>query len=165
MASAQKADARATRTGESEKILEIVIPGEPVAQGRPRFNSHTKAAVDPKKSRDYKKMVAVYARQQKPAQLLDEPLEVLIDIYRTPPKSISNVKKNRQALEKELLRPITKPDVDNYAKGIKDALNGIIWTDDSIVVDLRVRKFYSMQPRAIVKVRKIDDGSAARDTT
>lgn len=143
-------------------MLEIVIPGEVVAQGRPRFNSHTKKAVDPQKSRYYKKFVSVYAMQHRPEKLLDEPLEVLIDIYKTPPKRISDLKKNRPALENELLRPTTKPDVDNYAKGIKDALNGIIWTDDSIVVDLRVRKFYSMEPRAVVKVRKVADGSTAR---
>lgn len=35
---------------------------------------------------------------------------------------------------------ITKPDLDNLAKPIKDALTGIIWTDDSRVADLRVTK-------------------------
>lgn len=137
-------------------MIEITIPVEPVAQGRPRFNSHTKVAVDPKKSRDYKKLVAYYAEEHRPKQLLDKPLSVLIDIYRTPPKSISKVKKNHAELENETMRPITKPDVDNYAKGIKDALNGVIWTDDSKVVDLRVRKFYSLNPRAEVKIEELN---------
>lgn len=136
-------------------MIEFEIPGEPVAQGRPRFNSYTKSAHDPKKSRDYKKLVSTYANMAKPTETLKAALNVHIDIFKTPPKSISGIKKNRTALENETLRPITKPDVDNYAKGIKDACNGIIWNDDSQVVELTVRKFYSLNPRATVKVREI----------
>lgn len=33
---------------------------------------------------------------------------------------------------------ITKPDVDNYVKGVKNALKSVIWKDDSQVVDLHV---------------------------
>lgn len=33
-----------------------------------------------------------------------------------------------------------KPDVDNYAKSVLDAANGILWDDDSQIVDLRVTK-------------------------
>lgn len=49
-------------------------------------------------------------------------------------------------IEKGELRPTTKPDVDNYVKGVKDGLNKVIWQDDSQVVNLTVRKFYSMHP-------------------
>lgn len=84
------------------------------------------------------------------------PLTVQIYIFKTPPKSISSVKKKQAALQNETLRPTTKPDVDNYAKGVKDACNGILWRDDSQVVELFVRKFYSLNPRVVVKVREID---------
>lgn len=36
-----------------------------------------------------------------------------------------------------------RPDNDNYVKGLFDALNGIIWKDDSQVVDLHSRKLYA----------------------
>lgn len=38
-----------------------------------------------------------------------------------------------------------KPDVDNYAKAIMDALtdSGVIWMDDAQVVDINCRKLYT----------------------
>nr|WP_318837549.1 RusA family crossover junction endodeoxyribonuclease [Psychrobacillus glaciei] len=55
-------------------------------------------------------------------------------------------------MKKGELRPTTKPDVDNYVKGVKDGLNKVLWQDDSQVVNLNVRKFYSMNPRVVVRV-------------
>lgn len=138
-------------------MIKIMVPGEPVAQGRPRFNSYTKRAHDPAKSRKYKELVGYYAMRHKPNELFDCALAVEIDIFRSPPQSISKVKKNSLSLKNETLTPVTKPDVDNYAKGIKDALNGVIWTDDSKVVDLRVRKFYSLNPRAEIRVKATEE--------
>ncbi|WP_253896077.1 RusA family crossover junction endodeoxyribonuclease [Solibacillus sp. R5-41] len=51
------------------------------------------------------------------------------------------------------LRPTTKPDLDNLVKGIKDGCTKIIWHDDAQIVEMVVRKFYDMQPRAEVKVK------------
>jgi len=54
-------------------------------------------------------------------------------------------------------RPKKKPDCDNIAKIICDALNGIVYHDDSQVVDLEIRKYYSDEPK--VKIRmEWDDG-------
>nr|WP_238554466.1 RusA family crossover junction endodeoxyribonuclease [Geomicrobium sp. JCM 19038] len=77
----------------------------------------------------------------------------MVDIYRQIPKSLAKYKR-ALAIEGKL-RPITKPDVDNYVKGIKDGLSGIIWQDDKQVVDLTVRKWYSDEPRAEVRVKEI----------
>lgn len=33
-----------------------------------------------------------------------------------------------------------KPDVDNYAKAVMDACNGVVWEDDAQVIELRVDK-------------------------
>jgi crossover junction endodeoxyribonuclease RusA len=35
---------------------------------------------------------------------------------------------------------IKKPDADKLARGVLDALTGLCWTDDSLVVDLRATK-------------------------
>ncbi len=45
------------------------------------------------------------------------------------------------------LRLITRPDADNLIKGIKDGCNKVIWHDDSQIVEMKVRKYYSEQRR------------------
>lgn len=140
-------------------MIQITIPGDPQAQSRPRFarRGGFVQTYDPPESKKYKELVKLHAAKYKPKELLNEALVVEIDIFKKPPQSISKVKKNRLELENESLRPLTKPDLDNYAKGIKDSLTGVIWTDDSKVVELMVRKFYSLNPRAEVRIKTLEE--------
>lgn len=46
--------------------------------------------------------------------------------------------------------PTKKPDCDNIAKIICDALNGVAYDDDKQIVALKVTKIYSDEPRVIV---------------
>ena len=52
-----------------------------------------------------------------------------------------------------LIRPHKKPDVDNIAKVVLDALNGLVYTDDKQVTDLRVRKRYDTVERIEVIIQ------------
>ena len=132
--------------------IKIVIPGQPVPQGRPRFSAKPFLhAYDPKPSVDYK--VKAAALRNMPQKPLSGELEVEVHVYKETLKSFSKAKKIDA--EARILRPITKPDADNYAKGILDALKGIVWEDDGQVVDLIARKYYSMEPRAEVFVRQL----------
>lgn len=136
--------------------IKIIVPGEPVPQGRPKFTTKPFVrAYDPPKSAAYKKLIARHAMQQKPKHLLDGELEVQIHIFKGSLKSFS--KKKAELAEARLLRPTTKPDADNYAKGPLDALKGIIWKDDGQVVDLIARKFYSSEPRIEITVRSLEE--------
>ena len=46
-----------------------------------------------------------------------------------------------------------KNDIDNYAKPILDFMSDIVFTDDRLVIDLRIRKFYDKEnPRILIKV-------------
>jgi Holliday junction resolvase RusA-like endonuclease len=51
--------------------------------------------------------------------------------------------------------PTGRPDSDNLAKGVLDALNGILWGDDAAVVELTVSKRYCTRPRTCVTVRRL----------
>ncbi|WP_025727740.1 RusA family crossover junction endodeoxyribonuclease [Heyndrickxia ginsengihumi] len=137
-------------------MISFTVLGEPVAQGRPRFSTQGGfvKAYDPAKSRDFKKYVRLVASQYAPSQLLEGPLKMEVVVYKPSLKSFS--KKKKAAAERGELRPVTKPDVDNYVKGIKDACNQVIWKDDSQVVDLHVSKFYSEKPRVEVKIWPIE---------
>ncbi len=79
-------------------------------------------------------------------------------IYRAVPKSWSRRKRADAITDK--IRPTTKPDLDNLIKGIKDALSGVWYKDDSQVVEYgKVGKWYAEEPRVYVRLDvEVDDG-------
>lgn len=130
----------------------LTIDGEPVAQGRPQFVRRTGVAYDPPKSRDYKKKVNRLAQKRAHDddwQLFDEgePLKVKIHFRLRRGKTVDRV------------WPIVRPDIDNYAKAIMDALEGVVYANDKQVVALILLKFYAEigdAPQVLVIVEPID---------
>lgn len=136
--------------------ISFTVWGDPVAQGRPRAGKGPGGHVrmyDPAKSKDYKHFVKLTAAQHRPDKLIEGEIELVVDVYRSIPKSFS--KKKRALAIAGDLRPTTKPDVDNYVKGIKDGISGVIWHDDRQVVSLLVRKWYAEAPRVEVKISEV----------
>ncbi|MGY0433647.1 RusA family crossover junction endodeoxyribonuclease [Bacillus rugosus] len=138
-------------------FIKFTVYGEPVAQGRPRGSIRNGKVHmrDPAKSKYFKQYVALVASQHRPETIITGPVSMDVKVYRPMPKSVSNSKKKKEKAENGLLRPTTKPDVDNYVKGVKDALNHLIYKDDSQVVDLNVSKFYSEEPRVEIKIKEV----------
>ena len=123
------------------------IEGNPVPKGRPRFR-RTKTFITtytPKKTLDFEDQVKK-ASQDSMGNV--EPLETPIAVYlyfRLPmPQSWS--KKRKEAALKGFEAPTKKPDWDNLGKAVSDALNGVIFKDDSQIVSAHVRKIYSAVP-------------------
>ena len=86
-----------------------------------------------------------YLKQHKELKDLYINTECKIDL-RYYLKIPSDMKKYEKILaELKVIRSIKKPDWDNLGKG-SDMLHRIM-SDDSIIVDARVRKFYSFKPR------------------
>ena len=138
-------------------FLQVAIPGSPIGQGRPKFstiNGHAKA-YDPEKSRNYKayvKLLATQAMKEQGFEMIEGPCSLDILAFFEVPKSKSKKFKER-ALE-GLERPTKKPDLSNIVKGIEDALNGLVYKDDSSIVYLSVGKYYSDVPRVEVILRE-----------
>jgi len=73
------------------------------------------------------------------------------DAYIKTPTSFNST--DTYLAELGLIRPLLKPDFDNIAKKYSDMYNGNIWIDDSLVIDGRIRKFYSILPRVEIRLR------------
>jgi len=136
-------------------MIQFTVYGDPVAQGRPRATQQGGfiKMYDPEKSKDYKDYVRLAASQHAPTALLEGPVGMMLTVYRSMPKSFSKIKVTEA--EAGRLQPTSKPDIDNYLKGVKDALKGIIWKDDSQVVEVFAQKRYSAKPRIEVKIKDL----------
>ncbi|MED3732535.1 RusA family crossover junction endodeoxyribonuclease [Geobacillus stearothermophilus] len=137
-------------------MIKFIVYGEPVAQGRPRattVNGRVRM-YDPKKSRDFKHYLKLAASKHRPEKLLKGPISLVVKVYKPTLKSFS--KKKKAAAEAGQLRPTTKPDVSNYLKLIEDALTGVIWKDDSQIIDCSISKYYSETPRTEIQIKEMD---------
>lgn len=52
-----------------------------------------------------------------------------------------------------LIRPASRPDIDNYDKFILDTLHEVAYGDDSHVISVHPGKWYSLKPRTEIGVR------------
>lgn len=138
--------------------ITITLSGEPVGKGRPRFARTTGHAYTPARTRAFEAALK-YAAQQVmcDAAPLDGPIIALVIAIFPIPASWS-AKKRAAALACEIW-PTVRPDWDNLAKML-DALNGIVFRDDVIVVDGRVIKRYGERPRLVVEIREVPSYSA-----
>lgn len=130
------------------KPLVIVIPGELRGKGRPRFgNGRTFTDA---KTTNAEAWVRACAVEQVGQPVLDGPLQLRIEYEIAIPKSWP--KKKLAMARAMLLMPSVKPDVDNVVKLVGDALNGIVWRDDSQIYELHVSRRYADVPKATVTI-------------
>ena len=127
--------------------IEFIVYGEPVAKGRAKFcvrGGHA-IAYTPAETRDAEGDFRTQSLKYRPKELITGPIELTIWIYKSIPKSFS--KKKAALAEAGVLKPITRPDKDNYEKLICDALKDVFWRDDSQICDGDTHKRYSKTPR------------------
>lgn len=123
------------------------ILGIPVAQGRARtrviqaggkaFATH----YDPKKSAQAKDDIKQQVILQGPEYHESGPLSV--DVTFEVPRPRAHYRTNGQLKGNAPIFCDKKPDCSNYLKGLEDALNGILWRDDSQIAIVNVRKRYA----------------------
>jgi Holliday junction resolvase RusA-like endonuclease len=121
----------------------FTVEGTPIGKGRPKFarRGNFVSAYTPTKTRDYESLIAEAARK---AMGSSEPLEtpVAAYIYIVVPVPQSYSKKRREDCLNGLERPCKRPDIDNIVKAFLDSMNGIVYKDDTQVVNLHSTKCY-----------------------
>jgi Holliday junction resolvase RusA-like endonuclease len=129
--------------------LHIVVPGQPVGKGRPRFARGR--TYTPAKTKVYEQLIAMTAQREIESVgwvKTSAPVKMHILAQFEIPKSWT--KKKQQAALRGEITP-GRPDIDNVAKAALDALNGIAYDDDDQVYQLSVKKVYG-QPLLVITI-------------
>ena len=134
--------------------MKIIIPGKPIAKKRPRFARRGKFTTTYSDQETEEGKVLWEIRQQVKGKPLEGAVKVhmIFDMY--IPKSTS-LKRKKLMLENRIMH-IKRPDIDNLTKWIYDIFNGVVWRDDSLVIEEHAIKKYSENPKTTVIVEVIN---------
>jgi Holliday junction resolvase RusA-like endonuclease len=139
--------------------IRFEVIGDPVAKGRarsrivkPKSKSQFVSHYTPKKTvAGENKIATAGALAMISHEIQAGPLELTVDAYFKIPASWPKAKR-ADALAGRI-RPTSKPDWDNIGKLASDALNGVVWLDDSQIVSASTQKFYAGDPSTVITVR------------
>lgn len=134
--------------------MKFIVYGDPIGKGRPKFSTFNGHAVayTPQKTVNYENLVKLSYQQQCREKPFPKEISLRAEIYAyfAIPKSVSKIR--HSMMLKGDINPTKKPDLDNIAKSILDALNGIAYYDDSQIVAMGICKKYSDNPRVEVYI-------------
>lgn len=84
----------------------------------------------------------------------DTPLAVGMTFYLSRPKGHFGTGRNAGVLKDSAQAfPAKKPDTMKLVRAVEDALSGVLWRDDALIVDSRGVKLYGEPERVEVRVR------------
>lgn len=132
--------------------MKLIFNIESQQQERPRATGRGKfiRMYDPPKTAKFKKQLRALATEIYHDAPLEGEIYLKVAFYRKIQKSISKKEHGRRASGAH--RPIVKPDLSNSLKAFEDALNGVLWKDDAMIVHEEIDKYYSDKPRIEVEV-------------
>ena len=136
-------------------IVTFTVDGTPVGKQRARYarrGNHV-MAYTPEKTRTYESLIKDKATK---AMGSSEPLNTPVSLYLyiRVPIPASATKKRLEAISKGDEKPIKKPDASNILKSVEDGMNGVVYKDDSQIVNIHVTKVYSIQAGVDVCVKE-----------
>jgi len=122
-----------------KRVVVFSVPGAPAP-----WHVHTRWSKSASKSRlkTYQELIRIVASGAMAGRHPhDGPVTMEIEFFRPIPKSAPRGAAARQKwVDKHTLMA---PDLSNYNKGAEDALNGVVYVDDSCVVGLQTYKDYT----------------------
>lgn len=134
-------------------IYEFEVPGKITGKGRPRVNTTTAIAYTPARTKDYEELIKQYfIIKHRGVEPLEGRICVTIKAYFGITKNTCKVQKEKM-LNGDI-SPTKKPDIDNIAKVILDALNKLAFKDDNQITKLNIEKIYSEEEKIYVKIEE-----------
>ena len=138
--SKERTSRTASKRGDEAMTIEFTVLGVPVPKGSTRAFAMMRngkpfavtTAANPK-TKSWQSEVTVMAQAHAPAEgPWDGPVQLSVNFLMPRPKTLA----------KKVQHHIKKPDLDKLLRLIKDALKGVIYKDDSQVVEVWASKKY-----------------------
>lgn len=139
-------------------MITFKVDGDPVGKQRARYakRGNFVQTYTPDKTRNYESSIKEAAIEAMgSSEALETPVNLYLYIRAPIPKSLP--KKRLEACLNGLEKPIKKPDASNVLKSVEDAMNGVVYKDDSQIVNIHVTKVYSSQSGIDVCVKECLD--------
>lgn len=139
----QESNPKLTQSLKEKNRVDFVFDLEPTPKGRPRV-SRFGGVYTPGKTRLFENAVKMMAKAQYRGEPLACPVHLSVFFVMTRPKS---VKRSHHT---------TKPDLTNLIKSLEDALNGVVWKDDSQIFSVSAVKRYGPKGQINVTVTGVE---------
>jgi len=116
----------------------IIVPGDPVAKGRPRLslNGHART---PAKTKRWETRAAYIARAAWTGPPLVGPVRVLVEVVHARPARLTR----KRDPDDRIVNGSARQDLDNVVKAALDAIQGIAFHNDNQVHLLTARQWYA----------------------
>ena len=135
-------------------MVNLIVPGEPVAKARPRWAKW--GMYTPKKTVNYETQIRERFSAEYPGfQPLESAIRIELSAFLGIPRSEG--KRKQRLMEAGSLRPKKRPDIDNCEKAALDALQGIAFRNDSQICEIETKKWYSRMPRLEIRILEIKE--------
>jgi len=137
-------------------MIKIIIDDLiPISKLRHRmcFRNNKRLSYTPAKTKKYEETIQWHAKQaMKNKNIIDTSVCLFIFFYFKPCKSWNKNKIN-EYISQQMFH-ISKPDLDNLTKAVKDSLTNIVYTDDRLVSQMFVSKQYTDRYKVAVFVQE-----------
>ena len=136
-------------------MVTFKVDADPVGKQRARYakRGNFVQTYTPDKTRNYEALIKEAATEAMGnSEILETPVNLYLYIRAPIPKSLP--KKRIEACLNGSEKPIKKPDASNVLKSIEDAMNGVVYKDDSQIVNIHVTKVYSSVPGVDVCIKE-----------
>lgn len=128
-------------------MIHLDVYGEPAPQGSKRVFRGRLVEAQGERLKKWRKAIAEACEAYAQQNIILGPVRLEVDFYVTRPKTVSISKRPF---------PIVPPDCDKLVRAVGDGIgqSGVIWGDDSQIVEIIARKFYAddRAPGAEIKI-------------
>lgn len=131
--------------------IEFFVPGDCVPWARAGGGKTGHRFTPPKQAKYAATLKVLCLEAMRGAKPFEGPVSLELYAAYPWPKSMSQKKRLLPGAQWRA----SKPDFDNLAKIVGDALNKIAWLDDAQIAAAKVHKFYSDRPGLIVKFERL----------